>query len=219
MTSYTKRILRNSMVAVLACLSSFGCTAAQLRRSTVAHSMTLGDIYTQQVLNNLAMFIQNPNSLPFFAFPNQGTTSDSGYRQYRQSRLLLRPFLVQLSSFSMHPDQATENWVLVPVSDPAKLALMHCAYQQAIASSLGPRHMNDGAGCPDCAGLRSDFYGPKVGRRQDPVPAWNALPRFPSLVFWGCEKHAHRPAGTAPARPSGPIAESMFVFQPNAATC
>ena len=36
--------------------------------------MTLSDIYTQQVLNNLAMFIRNPDALPFFAFPNQGTT-------------------------------------------------------------------------------------------------------------------------------------------------
>jgi hypothetical protein len=42
-----------------------GCTSVQLRHSTVAHSTTLKDIYTQQVMNNLAMFLQNPDALPF----------------------------------------------------------------------------------------------------------------------------------------------------------
>jgi hypothetical protein len=196
MASYSKHILRNFMVAVLICLSSFGCTNAQLRRSTVAHSMTLSDIYTQQVLNNLAMFVQNPNSLPFFAFPNQGTTSiqdtgNIGNPGYSSGHFSSSAFLLNASR------QATENWVLVPVSDPAKLALMRCAYQQAIASTMSIR-LSDGAGCPDCAELRSDFYGPKVSatRKLDPGAEAPCL-EFPPWFTWGCEKHAKLPKNRA----------------------
>ena len=49
-----------------------GCTHTQLRWNTVQQSRTLTDIYEQQVLNNLAMFVYDPNSLPFFSFPNAG---------------------------------------------------------------------------------------------------------------------------------------------------
>ena len=196
MASYSKHILRNIMVVVLTCLSSFGCTDAQLRRGTVAQSMTLSDIYTQQVLNNLAMFVQNPNSLPFFAFPNQGTTSiqdtgNIGNPGYSSGHFSSSPFILNASR------QATENWVLVPVSDPAKLALMRCAYQQAIASTMS-LPMNDGAGCPDCAELRGDFYGPKVSATRKPdSSADSPCLDFPPWFTWGCEKHAKLPKNRA----------------------
>ena len=88
--------------------------------------MTLADIYTQQVMNNLAMFIENPYAIPFFAFPNQGTTqiADAGSvggPGYTGTNFVTGPFGLSGSR------QATENWVLNPISDPAKLALMRCA--------------------------------------------------------------------------------------------
>lgn len=155
----SRRLL--SVVCILIIIGSFlqsGCTSAQLRRSTVAHSVTLSDIYTQQVMNNLAMFIDNPSAIPFFAYPNQGTTQiqdtgGAGGPGYVGSSFATSPFGVSLSR------QATENWVLNPVSDPARLALMRCAYQQAVGPCMGVDLVND-SGCPDCKGLREAFYGP-----------------------------------------------------------
>ena len=190
MAPYSRQI--SSGLLALVCLSSLGCTHAQLRRSTVAQSMTLSDIYSQQVLNNLAMFVQNPDALPFFAFPNQGTTSIQDTSSIAGPGYTSANF--GTSAFDLNASrQATENWVLVPVSDPAKLALMRCAYQQAIASTMGTP-MNRGAGCPDCAGLRSDFYGPKKSASGKPDSAGN-LPclDFPPWFNWGCEKHAKLP--------------------------
>ena len=56
-------------------LLAIGCTHTQLRWNTVRQSRTLTDIYEQQVLNNLAMFVYDPNSLPFFSFPNAGASN------------------------------------------------------------------------------------------------------------------------------------------------
>ena len=57
-----------------------GCTHTQLRHNTVHQSETTSDIFTQQVLDNLAMFVYDSNSLPFFTFPNGGSNrvTDSG---------------------------------------------------------------------------------------------------------------------------------------------
>lgn len=172
---------------VVAQCTCIGCTSTQLRRSTVAHSTTLADIYTQQVVNNLAMFVQNPSALPFFAFPNQGTTSiqdtgNVGNLGYVTEHFQSSPFTLAASR------QATENWVLVPVSDPAKLGLMRCAYQQVLASCglHGPVSLND---CPNCRRLRRDFYGPTDMEQRDPHFNEN-LPCLDSDCWfcWGCKK-------------------------------
>jgi hypothetical protein len=120
--------------------------------------MTLSDIYTQQVLNNLAMFTDNPYAVPFFAFPNQGTTAiqDSaivGNPGYSGLHFVTSPFVLNASR------QATENWVLVPVSDAGKLALMRCAYQQAIAPCIGA-DLASASVCPNCLQIRNDFHNP-----------------------------------------------------------
>ena len=190
MTPFPRVRIRLLPVLMLAFLASAGCTHAQLRRSTVVHSMTLSEIYTQQVLNNLAMFVQNPDALPFFAFPNQGTTQIQdmggiGGPGNTSSSFVTSPLNLNASR------QATENWVLVPVSDPAKLALMRCAYQKAIASCIPTRSIAK-SDCPDCNGLRDDFYGPavpepgKLNAGDDPA-CLNSPPWF----TWGCQKHAH----------------------------
>jgi len=194
--SYSRHILRILAVVTLSCLACPGCTHVQLRKSTVVHSMTLGDIYTQQVLNNLAMFIQNPDALPFFAFPNQGTTQIQDTGTIGGPGNTSNSFVT--SPFDLNASRATtENWVLVPVSDPAKLALMRCAYRQAIASCIGT-NLNNRPGCPDCRALRTGFFGPKGEGPGNPSssidqPCLDSPPWF----TWGCEKHTHRPGNCA----------------------
>jgi hypothetical protein len=144
-------------VIIIAQFGLMGCTSAQLRRSTVCQSTTLSDINTEQVMNNLAMFIHNPAAVPYFAYPNQGTTAiqDSANVAglgYSQGTFASSPFGLGASR------QATENWVLVPVSDASKLALMRCAYQQALAPIIGA-DLSMCSICPDCQKLREDFHG------------------------------------------------------------
>jgi len=45
-------------------LAAFGCTDAQLRRSTVRQASTLSELQYQQVLENLATLCVDPNVLP-----------------------------------------------------------------------------------------------------------------------------------------------------------
>ena len=183
-----RQIARILFVLAPALFTCSGCTYVQLRKSTVNHSTTLSDIYTQQVLNNLAMFVQNPHALPFFAFPNQGTTQiqdmgSIGGPGYTASNFVTSDFGLNASR------QTTENWVLVPVSEPAKLALMRCAYRQAIASTIG-KDWNALASCPDCKKLEEEFNGP---RREANGTAGSSVNR-PCLVseswfVWGCDEH------------------------------
>lgn len=158
-------IVFHASLAFLVAIQS-GCTSVQLRKSTIRHSMTLSDIYTQQVLNNVAMFVQNPAALPFFAFPNQGTTSVQdtgtvGNPGYKSGNFTSSDFVLNGSR------QQTENWVLVPVSDPGKLSLMRCAYRQAISGCFGVDFIGY-ADCPDCRKLRKDFYGPVDPEKKNP---------------------------------------------------
>ena len=170
--------------ALIACP---GCTSVQLRKSTIAQSTTLSDVYTQQVLDNLAKFIQDPYALPFFAFPNQGTTAIQDTGSIAGPGYIATNFITVPFGFAANR-QATENWVLVPVSDPAKLALMRCAYQQAISSSIGQDLVSMSA-CPDCKELRRDFYGANERKgahqsRHEELPCLNSSP----WLSWGCKK-------------------------------
>ena len=53
---------------------SAGCTHVQLQKDVVNQATTVGDLQIQQVLNNLAMFVYNYDSMPYFCYPNQGAT-------------------------------------------------------------------------------------------------------------------------------------------------
>lgn len=162
-----------------------GCTSVQLRHSTVAQSTTLGDIYTKQVMDNLALFISNPDALPSFAYPNQGTTAIQDMGSLAGPGSVSNNFATSPFAFGVSR-QATENWVLVPVSDPAKLALMRCAYRQSLSSCI-PTVPASISVCPSCTELRSDFYGPPNlaagdGGKEN-VPCLDS----PCWLCWGCK--------------------------------
>lgn len=147
------------LALALALLAASGCTHVQLRKNTIRQAWTLGEIQQQQVLNNLAMFVYNPNSLPSFAVPNQGGTNvtDSGTTTVTPSFLRVSGDFV-FNALGMNfgaTRQAQESFTMTPVNDPRKLELMRCAYQQAVA--------NCGRGqpsehCPDCKSIMNRFY-------------------------------------------------------------
>ncbi len=145
-----------SLLATLIAVGLFsGCTHRQLRWNTTHQAQTLTDIYEQQVLDNLAMFVRNPNSTPFFAFPNAGSAdvTDSGSFG-PETKWDATSLMEQTLGFSFGRDM-NEGWVLQPVYDVRRLELMRCAYQIALANS-GLRTADDG--CPNCDRLMRSFY-------------------------------------------------------------
>ena len=54
-----------------------GCQSISLRNHTERQARTLADLQYDQVLDNIAMFSENPSSLPFFSAAAQGQTSNN----------------------------------------------------------------------------------------------------------------------------------------------
>lgn len=124
-----------------------GCAHQQLRWNTVHQAQTLTTMYEQQVLNNLAMFVENPDAIPHFAVPtaggsdvtDSGSISASPLDEFRQK--------VGLSG-SRNMKQA---WTLRPVTDPDKLRRMRCAFQRAVGLADQT--------CINCCDLEKAFLG------------------------------------------------------------
>lgn len=168
-----------------------GCTHLQLQRSTVAQAATLEEVYQQQVLDNLAKFVQNPNALPHFAFPNQGSAdvTDSGYAQPAEA---WKPpaYTFAGASTQLQAERIVRlNWTMVPIRDPQKLALMQCAYQRAIAGTVaGPL-----PACLECDARFAEFYEGR-GAGRDAA----ALTFRPGWFRHGCEKDCLKECGCGP---------------------
>lgn len=136
-------------------VTTTGCTHVQLRSMTVRQSQTLTDIYEQQVLDNLAMFVHDGGSLPYFAFPNQGGSdvTDSiggdGSISFNFTRFTGAGFGGAAGR------NMSESWTLTPVYDPRRLELMRCAYQQVLVNA-GMLASDDY--CPNPDLLQRIFY-------------------------------------------------------------
>ena len=114
---------------------------------------------TQQVLDNLAMFMYNPNSMPYFSYPNTSSTliadSASGAATPGFGRSTGIFWLNGLGLSFNASRQASEGLTVTPVNDPRKLELMRCAYQTAIRNcGCGVVSKN----CPDCQTRFNVFY-------------------------------------------------------------
>lgn len=183
-------------VAAILVLWEAGCTHVQLRNNTIGQAHTLSDIYQQQVIDNLALFIYDPGALPHFAFANQGTstvtdTGTLGITNGWQRQAGLQ-FLYQSTGVNpMLQRNAQEAWTLTPVNDPRKLELMRCAYQKAvqICGRVAPSPR-----CPDCDRRFRDFYtGTQEAKQLDVDETGKTTPDCFSTncwLAWGCKKCA-----------------------------
>ena len=143
------------LLAVLA-LAASGCAHDQLRWNTVQQSRSLSDIYEQQVLNNLAMFARDPGAMPFFAYPNAGATDVSGEGSVGSGFNWSDTSFLGMDLAIGGRRGMSEAWTLMPVSDPRRLQLMRCAYQQAVANAgIGE---GESYSCPDCNKALKQFY-------------------------------------------------------------
>ncbi len=148
--------------AVLLAVLSTGCMEAELRRNTVSQAWTVGDVYEQQVMNNLARLIHDPGALPSFSFANQSGTNvtDQGNvgatTGWSRGSGGIAPFLFNSVGGSLGMQRSEqESFTLTPVNDPRRLELMRCAYQKVLA---GAGLATVSGTCPDCQNRFNVFY-------------------------------------------------------------
>jgi hypothetical protein len=169
-----------------------GCAHTQLRWNTVEQSATLTDIYEQQVLDNLAMFVHDSGSLPFFAYPNGGGSDviDEGTigTDLKWNTTRFTEALFKVSGRR----NMKEAWTLIPITDPRRLELMRCAYQQAVANAgIGE---GERLSCPDCEKLQKRFYLGTPASTTSVAAHTNATGNVTTACLggswfcWGCKK-------------------------------
>lgn len=154
------------VVGGLAILLSCGCTHTRLRLNTVQQAWTVSDIYQQQVLDNLALFVRDPNALPHFALATggQNEVTDSGELSGGVDWDVAGFMKAALAGKGSRTAQ--QNWSLNPVSDPRRLERIRCAFQNAVAAY----HQSSPCDCPECQKVLNKFY---TGETNEP-------PRAPS---------------------------------------
>jgi hypothetical protein len=128
-----------------------GCTHVALRDDTVKTTNTLTDLQYQQVLDNLAQFQHNPDTVPSFAVPTAGTvsvadTTGAGISPtYSPTLTFLQqgggalPILSLLFPFSASR-AVTENWSLTPITDADNLRRLRCAYRLLVMGEATPNY-------------------------------------------------------------------------------
>jgi len=131
----TKRFwLILTAIPVLAC----GCTHDQLRRSTSQTQESMSDLRYKHILDNLAMMVRNPATVPNPVAINGGVVqiSDSGsgigsitWNAFGMART---QYLLNFTGSRT----VSEQWSLTPLHNPEKLKLMRCAFQLLLNSDL-----------------------------------------------------------------------------------
>jgi hypothetical protein len=176
-----------------------GCMQAELRRNSVGEAQVVAQMEQQQVLDNLAMFVCNYYSMPYFSYPNQTSATIQDQANVAASALAGRSasnLLFQFSSVGLSGgDQRTaaEGLVVTPVNDPRRLEWMRCAYQLALRHCRGGKPSEN---CPDCQTRFKVFYtGDPNGDIRDKANGTvtsEGLQADPRWLHIGCKKCAPR---------------------------
>jgi hypothetical protein len=137
------------LLGVLSTLS--GCTHLALQKDTVRTTNTLADLQFQQILDNVARFHCNPDTVPSFAVASAGTvsvldTAGAGVSPTYSPTLTFAqqgggalPILSLL--FPCTASRAvTENWSLMPITDADNLRRLRCAYRLLVMGESTPNY-------------------------------------------------------------------------------
>lgn len=178
---------------------AMGCTTHRfLDRNSVRQTRTLSEIVQRQVLDNIALFSNNPVALPHFAIIGNGTAQVSDFVGVTpglswNSRTFAGATLGSNANRSL-----TENWKLSPVMTAGRLARLRCAFQFAFSSpeiclvAVETRNLHDPIREGQRRGPPSEFVPPLAGPTsyQGPAP----LPRsekYDVQVNEGCIQCVH----------------------------
>jgi hypothetical protein len=118
-----------------------GCQHLSLRNHTERQARTLTELQYSQVLDNIALFTQNPAALPFFSLAGQGQTSNNyapsptGGLGWDLLSFNNGPplFFFDKANLSMTGTfTSNEGWNTLSVLNPDALLLMRCVYQKVV---------------------------------------------------------------------------------------
>ena len=141
---------RSVLFFALLCTCS-GCTQIALRNNTVRATNSLTDLEYQQILDNVARFQCNPDTVPSFAVATSGTVSvndqaGAGVSPTYAPTLTFAsqgggalPILTLLFPFSAQ-HTLTENWTLTPITDADNLRRLRCAYRLLVMGEATPNY-------------------------------------------------------------------------------
>jgi len=128
-----------------------GCTQLALRNNTAQITNTLTDLQFQQILDNVARFQDNPDTVPSFAVVTAGTvavndqagaglsaTYSPTLSSAQQGGGAL-PILSLLFPFSGQR-ALSENWSLTPITDSDNLRRLRCAYRLLVMGEATPNY-------------------------------------------------------------------------------
>ena len=135
------------ILLLLSCFTLFssGCAHHQLKHNTIHHAETLTDLYERQVLNNLARFVENPESIPHFEIPTSGGTNVNDTVGFTAG-----PVNTFREAFGLNGNRTQlSSWTLQPVTNPARIRRMRCAFQRAVGHQF--------SNCEDCCQLEQSF--------------------------------------------------------------
>ncbi len=118
------------MYAVAIVLSvSAGCTATRLGQRTMNQGKTLPELHYQQVLDNLAMFADNPSALPWHVNFREGTTQITDSASAGAAVDLGPPSNTLPQIFGSRT--VVVQWGMTPVIERTELRLLRIAYRRA----------------------------------------------------------------------------------------
>ena len=148
--------------ALCALLFLGGCAPVALKDSTVAVGNTLTDLHYRMVLDNLAMFRTDYDSLPWHLKITTGLVqiNDTVGVAYTVSQPLVR-------TLTLAPSQGwTESWTVVPEIDETKLRYLRHLYRSAATAKDFDTHFEQGArpGGAPYGNYGSTFVWVKPGR-------------------------------------------------------
>ena len=160
------------LFALLGCLT--GCTHISLRNNTGHSTATLMDIHFKQVLDNVARFYDNPDTIPSFAVVTAGTvavgdqagvgvsaTYSPTLSSAQQGGGAL-PILSLLFPFN-GSRSLNENWSLTPVTDTDNLRRLRCAYRLLLQDKNTPN-------CAFCEQQMREFFAGEEANLADTFP-------------------------------------------------
>jgi hypothetical protein len=125
-------------IIVTLLLMTSACATSELQDTTVDQGGTITDLYYTMALDNLAMFRENPDSLPWHLKVASGTTqiADSASPSFNITWPHIARTLGLTASRSL-----TVQWSILPATDSTDLIQLKTTYQQY--ASVGPySHQN-----------------------------------------------------------------------------
>jgi hypothetical protein len=129
-----------SVVLLCLCVGVTGCMEMQLKRNAVNLTSMTSDLFYLEVLDNIALTLNNPDALPYFDAPAaataqiqrsvQGSYSPGWDFITGMSALAGRWFLDKHQATVTGQQLSQEAWQMATLSDPDRLYLMQAAYKR-----------------------------------------------------------------------------------------